>query len=55
MEDKVLETDQTKYQQKIRSILYVAISMRLDITFAAARLSRYNCQLGKAYQEAADY
>jgi hypothetical protein len=53
-DDEVLETDRTRYQQKIGSILYAAISTRLDIAFAAARLSRYNCQSGKAHQEATD-
>jgi hypothetical protein len=53
-EDKVLETDRTRYQRKIGSILYAAISTRPDIAFAAARLSRYNCQPGKTHQEAAD-
>jgi hypothetical protein len=53
-EDEVLETDRTRYQRKIRSILYAAISMRPDIAFTAARLSRYNCRPGKAHQEAAD-
>jgi hypothetical protein len=36
--DEVLETDDTRYQWKIGSILYTAISTRLDIAFAAARL-----------------
>jgi hypothetical protein len=53
-EDEVLKTDRARYQRKIGSILYAAISTRLDIAFAAARLSRYNCQLGKIHQEAAD-
>ena len=53
-EDEVLKTDHTRYQWKIGSILYVAISTRPDIAFAAARLSRYNCRPGKAHQEAAD-
>ena len=53
-EDEVLKTNQTRYQRKIGSILYVAISTRPDIAFAAARLLRYNCRPGKAYQEAAD-
>jgi hypothetical protein len=53
-EDEVLETDRTRYQRKIRSILYAAISTRPDIAFAAARLLRYNCRPGKIYQEAAD-
>jgi hypothetical protein len=53
-EDEVLETDQTRYQRKIGSILYAAISTRPDIAFAAARLSRYNCRPGKTHQEAVD-
>jgi hypothetical protein len=53
-EDEVLETDRTRYQRKIGSILYAAISTRPDIAFAAARLSRYNCRPGKTHQEAAD-
>ena len=48
------ETDYTKYQRKIRSILYAVISTRPDIAFAAARLLRYNCWPGKTHQEAAD-
>ena len=53
-EDEVLETDRTRYQWKIGSILYAAISTRPDIAFAAARLSRYNCRPGKTHQEASD-
>jgi hypothetical protein len=53
-EDDVLETDRTRYQRKIGSILYAAISTRPDIAFAAARLLRYNCRPGKTHQEAAD-
>jgi hypothetical protein len=53
-EDEVLKTNRTRYQRKIGSILYVAISTRPDIAFAVARLSRYNCRPGKTHQEAAD-
>ena len=52
--DKVIETDKTTYQRKIGSILYVAIFTRPDIIFAAARLSRHNCHLGRIYQEVID-
>jgi hypothetical protein len=51
---EVLEADRTLYQQKIGSILYVAISTRLDIAFAVVRLLRHNSRLGRIHQEAAD-
>jgi hypothetical protein len=54
IDDKIIETDKTLYQRKIRSILYTAISTKPDIAFAAARLFRYNCRPGRIHQEAAD-
>ena len=41
-EEEVTDTNRTVYQWKIGSILYAAISMRLDIAFVAARLLRFN-------------
>jgi hypothetical protein len=52
--DEIIEANKTLYQRKIGSILYAAISTRPDIAFAVARLSRYNCRLGRIHQEAAD-
>src|SRR5438045_7872657 len=52
-EEDVTDTNRTIYQRKIGSILYAAISMRPDIAFAAARLSRFNQQPSKIHQIAA--
>ena len=54
IDDEIVETDKMLYQKKVGSILYMAISTRPDIAFAAARLSRHNCRPGKIYQEATD-
>src|SRR5438045_5852076 len=53
-EEEVTDTNRTAYQRKIGSILYAAISMRPDIAFAAARLSRFNQQPGQIHQTAAN-
>ena len=53
-EEEMKDTEKILYQRKIGSILYIAISTRPDIAFAAARLSRFNQQLSLAYQVAAD-
>ena len=48
-EEEVTDTNRTAYQQKIGSILYTAISTRLDIAFAATRLSRFNQRLSQIH------
>jgi Reverse transcriptase (RNA-dependent DNA polymerase) len=43
-----------RYQRKVGSILFAAISTRPDIAFAASRLARYNQNPDDLHQEAAD-
>lgn len=43
-----------KYQRKIGSLLFAAVTTRPDIAFATSRLARFMMNPGKAHQEAAD-
>ena len=47
-----LETN--RYQQKIRSLLFAAVTTQLNITFATLRLARYLINLSHEYYKAAD-
>ena len=53
-EDEVTNISRTLYQQKVGSILFAAISTRLDVAFAVSRLSRFNQQPSKRHHDAAD-
>jgi hypothetical protein len=53
-DEEIKEEDRIAYQQKIGSILFAAVVSRPDISFAAARLSRFNHRPGPAHHEAAD-
>ena len=53
-EEDMIDAFRTLYQKKVRSILYTAISTRLDILFIAARLSHFNQRPGQVYIEATD-
>jgi hypothetical protein len=44
----------TKYQRKIRSLLYVAVITRPDVAFAVSRLSRFITNPGPKHHEGAD-
>jgi hypothetical protein len=43
-----------KYQRKVSSLLFAAVTTRLDIAFATSRLARYMLNLGPAYHAAAN-
>ena len=53
-DDIALAPEITKYQKKVKSILYAAVITRPDVAFAASRLARFLTNLGLAYQAVAD-
>lgn len=53
-DEEVSDALRTLYQQKVGSLLFVAIATRPDIAFAVSRLSRFNLRPGKRHHEAAD-
>jgi hypothetical protein len=52
--DAALPHEIQKYQRKIGSLLYAAVSTRPDVAFAASRLSRFLTNPSSQHQDAAD-
>ena len=53
-EGKASTPETRKYQRKIGSLLYAAITTRPDVAFATSRLARYMTNPGPEHQRAAD-
>lgn len=51
----IMDASRILYQQKVGSLLYAAITTRLDIAFAVSKFSRFNRRPGKHYHEVADW
>lgn len=50
----IMNVSQTLYQQKVKSLLFVAIATWPDIAFAVSRLSQFYQRPGKQHQKATD-
>ena len=48
-------TDWKPYQKKIRSVMYTAINMRPNITFAVGKLSQYVVDLARHHEQTIKY
>ena len=54
-EDKASPSSINLYQRRVGSILYAAVITRVDIAFAASRLSRFNTNPGEQHHAAAEH